>query len=52
MVEQPEDSNQNNSKRKVTGSYQHNPNPKECIWKGENNVNIFEILRDDNDVIE
>ena len=33
MVEQPEDSNRKNLIRKIAGSYQHDPNPQECVGK-------------------
>ena len=33
MVEHPEESNQNNSNRKIMGSCQHDPNAKECVGK-------------------
>ena len=33
MAKQPDDSNQDNSNRKVTGSCHHDPNSKECVGK-------------------
>ena len=33
MVENLDNLNQNNSNIKVTGSCQHDPNPKECVGK-------------------
>ena len=50
MVKQPEDSNKNNLIRKIAGSYQHDPNPQECVGKVEKKR--FEVLRDDNEIIE
>ena len=51
MVEQPEDSNKK-IEPESSGFISTQPEPEGVCWKSENNVNQFEVSRDDDAVIK